>query len=86
MPQKTRLYTIYDKVAEEHGPLFEAVNDAIAHRSYSDLISKLPANIMSDYELHYHGEVLRDTKSLLLLPDLDLRIKKIEEEMPNEKA
>jgi len=28
----TRIYAIYDKVAKDHGPLFEAPNDEVAFR------------------------------------------------------
>ena len=34
------LYTIYDKVAQETGPIFEAKNDAVASRSARNLLSK----------------------------------------------
>lgn len=34
------LYTIYDKIAEESGPIFSAVNDGIALRSYKNLVEK----------------------------------------------
>lgn len=33
-----KIYVIYDKVAEEYGPLFEAVNDKVAARSYAKVI------------------------------------------------
>lgn len=35
---KTNLYVIRDMVAEEVGPIFEAKNDAVAHRNFADLL------------------------------------------------
>lgn len=35
---KYNLYTIYDKVAQECGPLFEAKSDAVASRSARNLL------------------------------------------------
>jgi len=35
------LYTIYDKVAQETGPLFEAKSDAVASRSARNLLSEV---------------------------------------------
>lgn len=34
---KTGVYVIFDKVAEECGPIFEAKNDAVAYRSFAKL-------------------------------------------------
>lgn len=31
------LYVIFDKLAELHGPIFEAVNDAVAVRNYEKI-------------------------------------------------
>ena len=40
---KYGLYTIYDKVAEETGPLFEAKSDAVASRSARNLLAEVQA-------------------------------------------
>lgn len=48
-----RLYVIRDKVAEECGPVFAAVNDGIAFRQYRHLLSGCP-DIM-DYQLQCVG-------------------------------
>lgn len=34
----TQLYVIYDRIAQECGPIFEAKNDGVAFRMYRDLI------------------------------------------------
>ena len=43
------LYTIYDKVAQETGPLFEAKSDAVASRSARNLLSEVQA--VDDFKL-----------------------------------
>lgn len=54
---KLNVYVIYDKVAEEAGPLFEAPNDAVAVRSATATIKT--AYDPSDYQLLCVGEVDR---------------------------
>lgn len=34
---KTNMYVIYDRVAQEAGPIFEAKNDGVAYRSFAKL-------------------------------------------------
>ena len=38
------LYVIYDRVAQESGPVFEAKNDGIAVRQMRNLLSENPAS------------------------------------------
>lgn len=62
-----KLYVIWDKVAEEAGPVFQAHNDAVAARSA--VIGLKTAHNMADYELICVGEI--DTVSLqgFILPE-----------------
>lgn len=48
-----KIYVIYDKVAEEYGPLFEAVNDNVAARSFVQTIRN---QNLSEYQLVCVGE------------------------------
>nr|QJB21665.1 MAG: nonstructural protein [Microvirus sp.] len=48
----TNLYSLYDRVSDSYGPVFEAVNDATAVRSLSRLLRDVNP---SDYELHCVG-------------------------------
>ena len=48
-----KLYTIYDKLAGEHGPVFEAKNDLVAVRSFAHALKGAPA---VDYDLYLVGE------------------------------
>ena len=50
-----KLYTIFDKLAGEHGPIFEAKNDLVAARSFAHALKGAPAH---DYELYLVGERL----------------------------
>lgn len=47
---KTFIYTIYDKVAQESGPLFTAKNDDVALRNYHQLMASQRLNPF-DYKL-----------------------------------
>lgn len=46
---KFNLYVIRDCVAEQNGPVFQAVNDAVAMRGYNEEMRKSP--YPSDFEL-----------------------------------
>jgi hypothetical protein len=50
--RKTGLYTLFDEKAEAHGPIFEAVNHAVAARSVRAMKIEWP----EDYTLWYIGE------------------------------
>lgn len=45
------LYTIYDVLAEEAGPIFEAVNDKVALRAYGQLLADVPVDSRSTFQL-----------------------------------
>lgn len=45
------LYTIYDKLPAEGGPIFQAKNDAVAKRQFFALMSRESVLSISDYEL-----------------------------------
>jgi len=57
------LYSVYDKIAKEYGPTFEAVNENTAKRSFMQLIQKVynPA----DYILCQLGFFNTDQKFLV---------------------
>lgn len=45
------VYVIYDKVSELSGPMFEAINDAIAMRQAVNVLYPLPSSLRDDYDL-----------------------------------
>lgn len=49
------VYTIYDTVAKESGPLFYAKNIAVAQRSFNNLLKDLDEETKKEYELVYIG-------------------------------
>lgn len=64
MANEVNLYTIYDRLAEEAGPIFHAKNDAVALRAAKNLLKDV-ANA-ADYVLHHIG--FFDTKESCLIP------------------
>lgn len=50
-----RLYAFYDKLAQEHAPVFEAKSDAVARRVAQRTISAAEGVLLSDLELHFLG-------------------------------
>lgn len=51
----SRIYTIYDKVAEQSGPVFQAPNDATALRQFRHLLAQ-PGIVPDDFQLWCIGE------------------------------
>lgn len=58
------LYLIHDEVAQECGPVFEAVNDAVAWRNYDYAMRETPEHVRQDYSLYLVGHLDRDTKKI----------------------
>jgi hypothetical protein len=70
-----KIYCLYDEVAEEAGPLFEARNDNMARRIRENLdMSQLPAGShISDYRLFKLGFFNRgDSQARPFITALDL--------------
>lgn len=60
------IYTVYDKVAEESGPLFEQVNDGCAMRAYRKLFSNGEASEL-EYKLLFLGTIDKKTARIKLI-------------------
>ena len=58
---KVNIYTIYDKVACEAGPIFQAKNDTVALRCFMGLMKDTPSVNPTDYDVYCLGEF--DTES-----------------------
>lgn len=67
---KSVIYTVFDKVAEEYGPLFEAKNNGVALRQFKRLISTVVVENRDDYVLYSCGTFDHDTGTLVKA-DLD---------------
>ena len=53
---KVNVYTIYDVVAKECGPIYQAKNHDVAVRAFKSLISETPNVNVLDYDLYCLGE------------------------------
>ena len=62
---KVNIYTIYDKVACEAGPIFQAKNDGVALRCFMSLMKDTPNIVPSDYDVYCLGEFDTDTRSFV---------------------
>ncbi len=59
----TRLYTIFDKLAGETGPIWQAKNDRVAHRQFMSQIQKSDYGKHTvDFELCCVGEYDNETR------------------------
>ncbi len=62
---KVNIYTIYDKVACEAGPIFQAKNDGVALRCFMSLMKDTPNVVPSDYDVYCLGEFDTDSRSFV---------------------
>ena len=67
MSEYIGLYSVKDVVAEELGPVFMAVNDGVALRSFSKLIQDVPEP--QEYELYSVGVFKPDSGRIITLDD-----------------
>ncbi len=54
------LYVVYDKLAEESGPVFEAKNDQVARRAYNQILGQNKVNSADEYALYKVGEIEKE--------------------------
>ena len=59
--QTTRLYAIFDKVAEEFGEIMNAKNDAVALRGYEIAMQRAGSGRRTEYALYCLGEMQMET-------------------------
>lgn len=50
-----RIYTIFDQVAQQSGPVFQAVNDGVAQRQFKRVLDQ-PGIVADDFQLWCIGE------------------------------
>ena len=61
------IYTIYDKVSEECGPVFQAKNDLVAVRMFKSMVNDNPNIPVDEYEVYCLGEF--DTEKRSFVPE-----------------
>jgi hypothetical protein len=59
---KLFMYSIFDVVAKDYGPIFEAKNDGVALRSFKHLVGS--TGRPEEYKLYRLGSVLRSDDGL----------------------
>lgn len=64
-----KLYVIYDRAAEECGPVYEAKNDQVAIRQFKQVMEKAIAGAWDEFWLYSVGEL--DTKTMRIIPGLN---------------
>lgn len=57
---KQKLYTLFDNVAQQYGPVFQAANNAVAVRS----VQNMKITAFGDFELYLIGEWDMETGEL----------------------
>jgi len=65
---KHGVYVIYDKVAEDSGPMFEAVNNGVALRQACNVLKPLPPILIDDYQLVKIGEYDTREMQIYIIP------------------
>lgn len=71
------VYVVKDKLAEEAGPPFVAVNNGVAIRQYKQM--GIPESLKDEYSLHLIG--FYDSKEMTITPNLIIDVVK---ELENE--
>lgn len=66
-----RLYTVYDHVAEVHGPVFEQPNDRSAVRNLERMLVTDKSKLPSDYSVRCIGEFFPDTGRIQVFEDVE---------------
>jgi hypothetical protein len=61
-----KLYSIFDQLAREYGPVFESKNDEVALRSARQTFSRIPPS--SDFKLYSVGEFFTDSGTVESYP------------------
>ena len=59
-----KMYSIYDKVAMEYGPIFMAKNNEVAERNFGHLVTNELTTSGSEYRLDMVGEFNTETGNI----------------------
>lgn len=60
----TQLYTVYDCVAMDFGPIFESINDGVAVRNYKQMLKDNP--YAQDFILYCVGYIQRNNSGFII--------------------
>lgn len=70
-----QLYTIYDRIAEDAGPIFCAKNDGVANRQYQHLLNEYQTDPLH-FKLHRLGSF---NTSTMIITSLDTPVEVVRE-------
>jgi len=65
---KQKLYTLYDNVAEQFGPIFQAANNAVAMRS----VQNMKIKTFDDFQLYLVGEWDMESGNITTGPKVEI--------------
>lgn len=60
-----RLYSIFDRIAEEFGPVFEAKNDSVAIRNWRNTLERAEGVREDEYRLYWIGTIDHSTGKIV---------------------
>ena len=69
-----KLYTIYDKLAGEYGPVFEAKNDLVAARSFAHALKGAPAIDYDLFQVGYRVDLSAEPDAQMLIHGVEPRL------------
>ena len=69
-----KLYTIYDKLAGEYGPVFEAKNDLVAARSFAHALRGAPAVDYDLFQVGYRVDLSKEPEGQQLIHGVEPRL------------
>ena len=61
---KMNLYVVFDRMAQESGPVFEAKNDPVAARQTRALIAQAPGANILEFQLLKLGTIDHETNAI----------------------
>ena len=80
-----KLYTIYDTLAGEHGPVFEAQNDLVAARSFALALKGAPVNDYVLFQVGYRVDLSEEPDEQMLIHGVEPRFVPVDIAMSTDK-
>lgn len=80
-----KLYTIFDKLAGEHGPVFEAKNDLVAARSFAHALKGAPTIDYDLFQVGYRVDLSAEPDEQMLIHGVEPRLVSVDIAMSSDK-
>lgn len=78
---RLNLYTVYDSLAQEGGPVFQAPNDQVAKRNYKAILQQVSPVDAEEYQLFMVGEYDSETLEVFGCPKTRIEYKAVQPEL-----